>query len=462
MPPETPWGALYEELDQISAPNLQREAWLRTARENQLTPDGDWLTWLILAGRGWGKTRTGAEDVAHYGQQHPGSRIAIVAPTFADGRDTCIEGDSGLRGVLPPEAIDTWNRSMGELILRNGSRYKLFSAEEPERLRGPQHHRAWCDEVGAWVTDATWDQLMFGLRLGLRPQVVVTTTPKPRPLIKKLIAEPTTVVTRGSTFDNAANLASVALNQLKQKYEGTRLGRQELYAELLTDTPGALWTRTMLDAARWDGAAPPMRRVVVAVDPSGSDGTTGDLQGIVVAGVGEDGRGYVIEDASMQGSPADWGRRVAEVFRKHKADRVVAEKNFGGAMVEAVLRAAAPNLPITMVTASRGKVVRAEPVAALYEQGRVSHLGGFPFLEDQMVQMTGLGFTGRGSPDRLDALVWAFTDLMLEAIPCSGLLELYQRELGATADQRPEPPKITYAKGSVEWQREQALYGETA
>jgi predicted phage terminase large subunit-like protein len=179
----------------------------------------------------------------------------------------------------------------------------------------------------------------------------------------------------------------------------------------------------------------------------------------VVAGVGEDGRGYVIEDASMQGSPADWGRRVAEVFRKHKADRVVAEKNFGGAMVEAVLRAAAPNLPITMVTASRGKVVRAEPVAALYEQGRVSHLGGFPFLEDQMVQMTGLGFTGRGSPDRLDALVWAFTDLMLEAIPCSGLLELYQRELAATADQRPEPVKITYAQGSVEWQREQALYG---
>ena len=238
-------------------------AWRETARSNQLTPDGEWLVWLILAGRGFGKTRTGAEDVAWYGIMNPGSRIAVVAPTYADARDTCIEGDSGLQNVLPRQAIAAWNRSLGELLLTNGTRYKLFSADEPERLRGPQHHRAWCDEVAAWRYPEAWDQLLFGLRLGDDPRIVATTTPRPTPLIRTLVAAPTTHVTRGSTFDNAANLAPAAMAQLKAKYEGTRLGRQELYAEVLDDTPGALWTRAMIEKARFQGSLPAMKRVVV-------------------------------------------------------------------------------------------------------------------------------------------------------------------------------------------------------
>jgi phage terminase large subunit-like protein len=271
-----------------------RAKWINQARPEQLPPDGDWSTWLILAGRGWGKTRTGAEAVGWCGLANPGWRIAVVAPTYADARDTCIEGDSGLRNVLPESCIEAWNRSLGELILTNGTRYKLFAAEEPERLRGPQHHMAWGDELGAWRYPETWDQLLFGLRLGDDPRVVVTTTPKPTPLVRSLIKSPRSIITRGSTFDNAANLAPAALAQLREKYEGTRLGRQELEAELLDDIPGALWTRAMLDEARLR-QAPELRRIVVAVDPSGTKGGSdrGDDIGIVVAGIGYDGKGYV-------------------------------------------------------------------------------------------------------------------------------------------------------------------------
>ncbi|MGZ6376668.1 MAG: terminase large subunit domain-containing protein, partial [Ktedonobacterales bacterium] len=217
--------------------------WPFWARPEQVTPDGKWNIWLILAGRGWGKTRTGAEDVKAYGLTHPDSRIAIVAPTYADARDTCIEGDSGLLRILPRNALKTWNRSLGELELTNGTRYKLFSADEPDRLRGPQHHRAWCDELAAWKYTDTWDQLLFGLRLGTHPQIVATTTPRPVKLIRDLVERSDVHVTRGNTFDNAANLAPAALEQLRAKYSGTRLGRQELFAEILGDTPGALWTR---------------------------------------------------------------------------------------------------------------------------------------------------------------------------------------------------------------------------
>lgn len=387
--------------------------WKAKGRPEQQTPPGDWTAWLILAGRGWGKTRTGAEDVAIYGAANPGSRIAVVAPTYTDARDTCIEGDSGLFNVLPDACIQTWNRSLGELILTNGTRYKLFSADEPERLRGPQHHRAWADELAAWRYPEAWDQLLFGLRLGKSPRAVVTTTPKPNPLVRGLMKSRRTLITRGSTFDNAANLAPAALEQLKAKYEGTRLGRQELYAEVLDDVAGALWTRALVDEAQRPVAWPEMERVVVAVDPSGSDGETGDSQGIVAAGLGRDGRAYVLEDASVRESPQGWAATVARAYSRHMADRVVAERNYGGAMVEAVLRTAAPNLPVKLVTATRGKAVRAEPVAALYEQGRVSHLAPTPDLEDQMIQMTGQGYVGLGSPDRVDALVWALTDLML-------------------------------------------------
>lgn len=396
-----------------------RSAWLTTARPDQITPDGDWTTWLILAGRGWGKTRTGAEDAAWYGQTHAGARIAIVAPTYADGRDTCIEGESGLRGVIPPASVEAWHRSMGEFVLTNGTRYKLFAAEEPERLRGPQHHRAWCDELAAWRHAETWDQLLFGLRLGSDPRVVITTTPRPNPLVRALVRRPGTVITRGSTFDNAANLAAAALAQLRDRYEGTRLGRQELEAELLTDVPGALWTQAMIDAARVRGH-PDLQRVVVAVDPSGTKGEgagdrTGDDVGIVVAGLGVDGRGYVLEDASCNLSPEGWARRAVDAARRHRADRIVAERNFGGAMVETVIRTADRAASYREVVASRGKVVRAEPVAALYEQGRVSHVGGgLGALEAQMLAMTAAGYVGEGSPDRADALVWAITALMVE------------------------------------------------
>lgn len=343
--------------------------------------------------------------------QEPGSRIAVIAPTFSSARDVCVEGESGLLAVLPSVCVDNWNRSLGELVLVNGTKFTLYSAEAAERLRGPQHHRAWADEVAAWEDPNTWDQMSFGLRLGRHPQVVATTTPKPTALIKKLVKATGTVLTRGSTFDNAANLPEGALAHFKNRYEGTRIGRQELFAELLEDVQGALWTGEMIDAQRLR-LAPGMQRVVVAVDPSGTKGDgEGDDIGIVVAGKGRDGHFYVLEDATCQASPDAWARRVAAAYERWQADRVIAEKNFGGAMVEAVLHTAAKNLPVKMVTASRGKVVRAEPVAALYEQGKVSHCGAFDALEDQMTEMTGAGYVGEGSPDRADALVWALTEL---------------------------------------------------
>lgn len=388
---------------------MARAKWRARARPNQITPDGDWLAWVILAGRGWGKTRTGAEDAAWAGMANPGWRIAVVAPTAADARDTCIEGDSGLLNVLPREAVQTWNRSLGELILINGTRYKAFSADEPERLRGPQHHRAWADELAAWRYPEAWDQLMFGLRLGDHPQAVVTTTPKPTPLVKALVAAKTSHVTRGSTFDNAANLAPSALQMLKEKYEGTRLGRQELEAEILGDLPGALWSLSTLDAYRLR-EAPQMGRIVVAVDPAVTATEASDEHGIIVAGL-SDQRGIVLEDASLSGSPNEWARRAVSLYRSWSADCIVIEVNQGGDMVAHTIRTIDPNVKIREVRASRGKHVRAEPIAALYEQGRAAHVGAFPELEAQMTQMTTSGFEGEGSPDRVDALVWAMTEL---------------------------------------------------
>lgn len=376
-----------------------------------------------MAGRGWGKTRTGAEDVAWYGLSHPGSRIAIVAPTYADARDTCVEGDSGLLSIIPDTCVQAWNRSLGEFILVNGTRYKLFAAEEPERLRGPQHHRAWCDELGAWRYAETWDQLQFGLRLGLCPQAVVTTTPRPNPLMRSIIKRSKTIITRGSTFDNAANLAQSTLTQLRERYEGTRLGRQELNAELLDDVPGALWTRAMIDGERCQisedgtvrrgGVKIAMHRIVVAVDPSGTSGgdDAGDDIGIVIAGKGVDGRGYVLGDWTCNLSPAGWGRRTIEAFEHFNADCIVAERNFGGAMVKSTIQTARRTAPVRLVTASRGKIARAEPISALFEQGRVSMAGSFPQLEDQLCSMTPAGFIGEGSPDRADAMVWALSEL---------------------------------------------------
>ena len=386
----------------------------RTLRPAQTAPPGDWRSWLILAGRGWGKTLTGAGDVARYGLANPGSRIAIVARTFADARDTCVEGDSGLLSCLPRHEIAAWNRSLGELILRNGTRYKLFSADEPERLRGPQHHRAWSDELGAWGNSAAerdwpqaWDMLQMGLRLGADPRNVVTTTPRPTNLIRHLIGDGMTALTRGKTLENAANLAPQFLDQIVARYAGTRLGRQELDAELLEDVPGALWTWAMLDNRR---PAPDLARVVVAVDPAVTSGEGSDETGMVVAGLGVDGRGYVLADRSCRLSPDGWARRAVAAFDEFKADVIVAEANNGGDLVEQTIRTVRRNVPYKRVHASRGKQTRAQPVAALYEQGKVSHVETFPELDEQLTSWTPESGT---SPDRLDALVWALTHLML-------------------------------------------------
>lgn len=357
--------------------------------------------------------------MAWFACANPGVRIAIVAPTAADARDTCVEGESGLLAVLPKVCVENWNRSIGEVTLWNGSRFKLFSATEPDRLRGPQHHRAWGDEVAAWPDPDAWDQLLMGLRLKLPsnpdaiPQVVATTTPRPTPLIKDILRTPKAMITSGKTFDNEANLPAATIARLRERYEGTRLGRQELYAELLEDVAGALWTTAMIEPHRVKGA-PDLQRIVVAVDPSGTAGKgkdTGDEIGIVVAGKSRDGKYFVLEDGSCQLSPEGWARRVADLYEKWGADRVIAEKNFGGDMVAAVMRNVAKELPIKLVTASRGKAVRAEPIAALYEQEKVSHVGHFKELEDQLCAMTPAGYVGEGSPDRADALVWALTEL---------------------------------------------------
>jgi len=337
-----------------------------------------------------------------------------VAETSADARDVLVEGDSGILAVHPPDFRPLYEPSKRRLTWPNGAMATMFNAVEPDQLRGPQHDAALCDELAKWrYARDTWDQLQFGMRLGEHPQVVVTTTPRPIPVLKEILKADDTVITRGSTMDNAANLAPTFMKAIVDRYAGTRLGRQELDAEMLDDVPGALWTRLMFDATRVKDP-PPLRRVVIAVDPSGTSGDgEGDDIGIIAAGLGDDGRGYVLGDYSCQLSPEGWARRVAEAYSIHKADRIVAEKNFGGAMVEAVIRAVDGTLPVKMVTASRGKVARAEPIAAFYEQGKVSHVGGFAALEDQCCAMTPSGYVGENSPDRADALVWALSELML-------------------------------------------------
>ncbi len=409
--------------------------WAFWAREAQLPPPGDWRYWLILAGRGFGKTRAGAEWVR--AQVALGRRrIALVGPTAADVRDVMIEGQSGLMNICPPWDRPSFQPSKRRLVWPNGARAFCYSAQEPERLRGPQHDAAWADELAAWERpQAMWDQLQLGLRVGQDPRAAITTTPRPLALIRGLVEDRDCVVTRGSTYDNRVNLAPAFVTRIIRRYEGTRLGRQELQAELLTDVPGALWSFDTLLGCRVAGA-PDLQRVVVAVDPSGSNGADdGDAQGILVAGLGVDGRAYVLADRTCRLSPEGWGRRAVEAYDAFGADRIVAEKNFGGDMVRFTLQAVRPTVPVTLVTASRGKVVRAEPVSALYEQGRISHVVPGPDnplaeLEDEMRQATASGYLGPSSPNRLDALVWALTELCLRAeTPGAAFLELARREL---------------------------------
>jgi len=331
-----------------------------------------------------------------------------VAPTYADARDTCLEGESGLLSTLPEDRVATWNRSLGELILANGSRVKLFSADEPERLRGHQHHGAWCDELAAWRYPDSWDQLQYGLRLGDRPRTVVTTTPKPTKLVRDLASRETCHVTRGSTFDNAANLSSAALDELRRRYEGTRLGRQELYAELLEDVEGALWSLSGIDQDR-AAEFPDLQRLCVAVDPAVTSGDESDETGIIVAGATAD-EGFVLHDGSLRDSPDRVARRCVDLYHELQADAVVVERNNGGDWIPALIRTVDASVNVETVWATRGKALRAQPVSALYEQHRVHHVGSFPELEDQLCSWTP---DAAGSPDRMDALVWAVTWLML-------------------------------------------------
>lgn len=389
--------------------------WRFWARPNQVAPEGDWTTWLAIAGRGFGKTRMGSEWIRGLAHKYPGCRIALVAETAADARDVMILGDSGIINCDPTLDLDSWSPTNRRLRWKNGSSAWCYNATEPDQLRGPQHHFGWVDELAKFrYMQETWDQLQFGLRLGVLPQVLVTTTPRPLPLIKRLMQSEDTVVTRGSTLDNKANLATSTVKQLYERYGGTRLGRQELAGELLEDFQGALWQRSKIDDNRTSGH-PDLTRIVVAVDPSGTRGSSdgGDSIGIVVAGKGVDGRAYVLADRSCKLGPDGWGRRAVEAYHEFKADRLIAERNFGGAMVEHVIRTVDRSVSYKEVTASRGKIARAEPVAALYEQGRVSHVGLLNELEDQLCLMSSDGYVGENSPDRADALVWALTELMI-------------------------------------------------
>lgn len=387
-------------------------------RPNQLTPAGDWLVWLTLSGRGFGKTRMAAEDVSDYAHHHPGHRIAVVAANYAEARDVCIEGESGILAVAPPEAVRDWNRSLGELIFTNGARVDIYSAEKPDALRGAQHHRAWVDELAKFRYLETWDQLMFGLRLGDNPQVVVTTTPRPLGLLVDLLERPGTHVTRGSTFENERNLAPTALAELRRRYEGTRLGRQELYAEMLADFEGALWRREIIEEHRVGSLAdvPALPRVAVGIDPStwgpaagGEDhGDTGHGKetGIIVAGISQDGHVYILDDLTCRKAPHEWAQIAVDAYRLRNATAIVPELNAGGAMVTSTIHLIDPQARVEGVRAAQGKRARAEPVAALYEQGKVHHVGRFADLEDQQ---TGWDPRENYSPDRIDALVWAIT-----------------------------------------------------
>ncbi len=404
--------------------DLLENYWPLWARREQLPPSGNWRLWMICAGRGFGKTRAGAEWVRHIAEEDPSARIALVTRSIAEARAVMVEGESGIIACHQyPEAPD-FEPSLRRLTWPNGAQATLYSASEPESLRGPQHGYAWCDEIAKWDNSSeraikAWDNLQMGLRLGDGPKALATTTPRAVPLMRRLIEQSDdadVVITRGSTYDNAEHLPPGFVRTIRNQYARTALGRQELDGELLADIEGALWSRSLLERCREPFSADPMARIVVGVDPPAS--ARGDACGIVVCAVTQDGQGKVLADASvLRPSPERWARAVASTAMHWKADRVVAEANQGGAMVESVLRAADCQMPIRLVHASRGKSARAEPVAALYEAGRVKHVGTFPKLEDEMCGvMAGGTYEGPGrSPDRADALVWALTELMLGA-----------------------------------------------
>jgi phage terminase large subunit-like protein len=394
--------------------------WHLWAREDQLPPPVNkhseaWTTWLVLGGRGAGKTRTGSEWIRSIANASGPLRIALVGETLEDVRSVMIEGVSGLLAVHPETERPRLEASKRRLVWPNGTIAQLFSANDPASLRGPQFHAAWCDEVCKWrYPQKTWDMLQFGLRLGEQPQQIVTTTPRAINLLEKLLISPTTVVSRAKTVANIANLSPVFLETVVNRYRGTRLGRQELDGEILHDLENALWRRDALDKCRIE-KLPQLQRVIIAIDPPVSSTQSSDACGIIVAGRDEQGQAYVIADlTAIQARPLEWARKAIAGYHYYEADSLVAEVNQGGEMVETIIHQVDSMVPLKNVHATRGKWLRAEPVAALYDRGNVFHVGQFPELEDEMCNFTVNGRTLNHSPDRLDALVWAITELMLD------------------------------------------------
>lgn len=417
-----------------------RLRWLEIARPKQLVPQEDFDNWLLLAGRGFGKTRIGAEEIGFQAAAQPFTRWAVIAPTQNDVRAVCFEGESGLRNVIPRRFVRSYNSQSLELRLVNGSLIAGYSAEKPDRLRGPQFHGGWGDEVASWGASSsaakktpsnrlqdTWDNLQFGLRLGKRPRMILTTTPRPIDFLRTMLKDPGTFATRGSTYENRANLAASAIETFDRIYKGTRRGQQELYAEILEAIDGALWRADVIEGNRVqscdgrtvtlrDGTTVELVRIAVALDPAVTSEDQSDETGIIVAGLGEDGRIYVLEDVSGKYAPGAWAQIALAYYGRYNADAIVAEKNQGGDLVEANLRAEAQGryFHFIGVHAKRGKYLRAEPISAYYEKGMVSHVGVFPTLEKQMLNFQ--GFTGDQSPDRLDALVYGVGELMLGTV----------------------------------------------
>jgi phage terminase large subunit-like protein len=423
LPPKTRPRLVRRLLETASAEEVEiiHSVWEVWARADQLpAEEQDWFVWLVMGGRGAGKTRTGAEWVRGMalGREPyataPTERIALVGETQGQVRDVMIEGVSGLLAIHHRWEKPVWSPSRRRLEWGNGAIAQVFTAEDPEGLRGPQFGAAWSDELAKWPNlQETWDMLQLGLRLGDRPRQVVTTTPRPLPLIKRLLDDPRVAVSRAATRANRFNLAQSFLDSVHQAYGGTRLGRQELEGEIVEESADALWSRALIEESR-EREAPPLARIVVAIDPPASSSKRADSCGLVAAGIDRDDVGHVLADGTLAGAkPHEWAQAAVALYRRLEADALVVEVNQGGEMATSVIREVDPGVPVTPVRASRGKFLRAEPVAALYAQGRVRHAGAFPALEDEMCDFGPTGLSSGRSPDRLDALVWALTHLML-------------------------------------------------
>ena len=433
--PEQERLAWLDTLPEATVREIAARPWWFVARPEQQEPPGDWSVWLILSGRGWGKTRTGSEWIVQQVLDNPTApdgtptEWAVMGETFSDTRVVCVEGPSGIIRVLESRGLQNqrdflYNRSAWQILFPNGQKVHMFGADNPDAGRGYNLSGLWADEIAKWrySYEAWHEGLAPALRIGIRPRAVVTTTPKPIRLLREWTqrSDGSVYVTRGSTFDNAANLSEAALVELQARYAGTRTGQQELYGELLEDADGALWTRAIIEDHRTRDV-PPLARIVVAIDPAVTSGEDSDETGLVVAGMAPDNHYYVLEDATMRGTPDAWAREAVNLYRKWKADRIVAEGNNGGDMVTLLLRQVDPTVPVKKVTATRGKRLRAEPISSMYEQGRVHHADTFPELEDQMVTWTP---DATKSPDRMDALVWALTELSQGSTSMLGLASL--------------------------------------